>query len=79
MHVNKRVVVYTATFHACPCPGLGNPRGNENPFLLSFGVLWFRYHNYWADRLANLGLGWGDERLFDEAKKRVIAQYQVSC
>ncbi|XP_076444374.1 dual oxidase 2-like [Babylonia areolata] len=57
---------------------LGNPRGNENPFLLSFGVLWFRYHNYWADRLAKANKDWkdNDERLFDEAKKRVIAQYQ---
>ena len=59
------------------CTGLGNPRGNENPFLLSFGVLWFRYHNYWADRLKGLHSEWHDERLFDEAKKRVIAQYQV--
>ena len=59
--------------------GLGNPRGNENPFLLSFGVLWFRYHNYWADRLKRLHPSWHDERLFDEARKRVIAQYQVRC
>jgi dual oxidase len=59
---------------------LGNPRGNENPFLLAFGVLWFRYHNYWAERLKAAhkdDKDWGDERLFDEAKKRVIAQYQV--
>ncbi|KAL8598120.1 hypothetical protein ACOMHN_030406 [Nucella lapillus] len=55
---------------------LGNPRGNENPFLLSFGVLWFRYHNYWAARLKANNKSWNDERLFDEAKKRVIGQYQ---
>ncbi|XP_076465634.1 dual oxidase 2-like isoform X2 [Babylonia areolata] len=55
---------------------LGNPRGLENPFLLSFGVLWFRYHNYWAARLQAEHSDWGDERLFDEARKRVIAQYQ---
>lgn len=27
---------------------LGNPRGNENPFLLTFGIVWFRWHNIWA-------------------------------
>ncbi|KAK7489240.1 hypothetical protein BaRGS_00019492 [Batillaria attramentaria] len=57
-------------------PRLGNPRGNENPFLLTFGVLWFRYHNWWADRLRVLHPNWNGERLFDEAKKRVIGQYQ---
>ena len=26
-------------------PELGNPRGNENPFLLTFGIFWYRWHN----------------------------------
>ena len=34
--------------------GLGNPRGNENPFLLTFGIFWYRYHNHIADRISDL-------------------------
>ncbi|XP_030832129.1 dual oxidase 1 isoform X2 [Strongylocentrotus purpuratus] len=54
---------------------LGNPRGNENPFLLTFGVLWFRWHNYWADKF-KAETDWEDERIFNEARKWVIATYQ---
>ena len=64
--------------------GLGNPRGFENPFLLSFGVLWFRWHNYWANRTA-VEHGWTseddlvrfDERIFNQARKMVVGSYQV--
>ncbi|XP_038077765.1 dual oxidase 2-like isoform X2 [Patiria miniata] len=59
---------------------LGNPRGNENPFLLTFGILWFRWHNYWADKIYNQTMDhrdeWNDERIFNEARKWVIATYQ---
>ncbi|XP_022093825.1 dual oxidase 2-like isoform X3 [Acanthaster planci] len=59
---------------------LGNPRGNENPFLLTFGILWFRWHNYWADKIYNSTMDhryeWNDERIFNEARKWVIATYQ---
>ncbi|XP_063956076.1 dual oxidase 2-like isoform X4 [Lytechinus pictus] len=54
---------------------LGNPRGNENPFLLTFGVLWFRWHNYWADKF-KAETTWNDERIFNTARKWVIATYQ---
>ena len=57
--------------------GLGNPRGNENPFLLTFGVLWFRYHNYLADEIAAANPGLNDEQVFNLAKKKLIAVYQV--
>ena len=56
---------------------IGNPRGNENPFLLAFGVMWFRYHNYWARRLEAAHPDWKDERLFLEARKWTVAIYQV--
>ncbi|XP_023217441.1 dual oxidase 2-like [Centruroides sculpturatus] len=55
---------------------LGNPRGNENPFLLTFGILWFRWHNRIAETLRNKNPGWSDERVFNEARKWVIATYQ---
>ena len=58
---------------------LGNRRGNENPFLLSFGILWFRYHNYWADSLSVQYPDWSDEKIFNEARKMVVGVHQVHC
>ena len=69
-------------------PAIGNPRGNENPFLLTMGVLWFRVHNWWARRLRRfytdnrerLGLSseeWSnDEWLFNRARQFTIATHQ---
>ena len=56
----------------------GAERGNRDPFLQALGLLWFRYHNVWAQRLAREHPRWGDEELFQHARKRVIATYQVS-
>ncbi|CAH1153484.1 unnamed protein product [Phaedon cochleariae] len=61
---------------------LGNPRGNENAFLLTFGVMWFRYHNYIATRLChhhrtnNKDTDWSSEKIYNEARKWVIATQQ---
>jgi dual oxidase len=58
---------------------IGNPRGDENPFLLSFGILWFRVHQYWAKQLRNSGLhelAEEDEWLFNRARQFTIATYQ---
>lgn len=41
--------------------GFGNPRGNENVFLMAIGVMWFRYHNYFAEKLANENPEWSDQ------------------
>ncbi|KAM9645139.1 dual oxidase 2 isoform 1-T1 [Trichechus inunguis] len=54
----------------------GAERGNREPFLQALGLLWFRYHNLWAQRLAREHPHWGDEELFQHARKRVIATYQ---
>lgn len=56
----------------------GAERGNRDPFLQALGLLWFRYHNLCAQRLAREHPQWGDEELFQHARKRVIATYQVS-
>ena len=71
------VVVMFTSFN-CNCSGIGNPRGNENPFLLAFGVLWFRWHNHLCKILSDANKDWDDERIFNEARKLVIAQHQVS-
>ena len=65
--------------------GIGNPRGNENPFLLTMGILWFRVHNYWARQLYEYGktLPDGehsvyeeDEWLYNRARQLTIATHQ---
>ncbi|XP_033120574.1 dual oxidase 2-like isoform X2 [Anneissia japonica] len=55
---------------------LGNPRGDENPYLLTFGILWYRWHNYWADVIKSRNPDWNDEQIFNEARKWVIGTYQ---
>lgn len=70
----------------CPSPVLlphmdaafGAQRGNREPFLQALGLLWFRYHNLCARKLKQEHPDWGDEELFQHARKRVIATYQVS-
>lgn len=68
----------------CYCySGFGNPRAMENPFLLSFGVLWFRWHNYLAEeyiKMKNIqesDLEKYDEQIFNYARKWVVASHQV--
>ncbi|KAK4315140.1 hypothetical protein Pmani_013613 [Petrolisthes manimaculis] len=56
---------------------LGNPRGNENPFLLTFGIVWFRWHNKIANYIYSQHNDWSSERIFNEARKWVIATYQA--
>uniref|UniRef100_H0V9P6 NAD(P)H oxidase (H2O2-forming) n=1 Tax=Cavia porcellus TaxID=10141 RepID=H0V9P6_CAVPO len=68
-----------------PATGQGGPRGlyafgaergNRDPLVQALGLLWFRFHNWWADRLAREHPRWGDEELFQHARKRVVATYQ---
>ena len=67
--------------YVCIPTGLGNPRGDENPFLLTMGVLWFRVHQFWARTLAEKFSGLGspyedDEWLFNRARQFTIATHQ---
>uniref|UniRef100_H2Z321 NAD(P)H oxidase (H2O2-forming) n=1 Tax=Ciona savignyi TaxID=51511 RepID=H2Z321_CIOSA len=55
---------------------LGNPRGNENPFLLAFGMLWFRHHNWLARYLRDQHGNWSDEKVYNEARVLNIAVHQ---
>lgn len=73
---------HTAAHLLLPCgpawrAAFGAERGNRDPFLQALGLLWFRYHNLCAQRLARQHPHWGDEELFQHARKRVIATYQV--
>ncbi|XP_065176843.1 dual oxidase 1-like [Sycon ciliatum] len=59
---------------------IGNPRGNENPMLLSLGITWFRNHNWHANRLRKefdaQGIKYKDETLFNRARQWNIADQQ---
>nr|XP_039267420.1 dual oxidase 1-like isoform X1 [Styela clava] len=54
----------------------GNPRGNENVFLMAVGIIWFRYHNFLAQRFASENPGWPDEKVFENARRWTVATYQ---
>ncbi|CAK8698108.1 unnamed protein product [Clavelina lepadiformis] len=54
----------------------GNPRGNENPFLMSVGIIWFRWHNYMAERFRNQNPDWPDQKIFEMARRWTVATYQ---
>lgn len=56
---------------------LGNAWANENLFTAAEGIIWFRYHNYVASRLREEHPAWSDEALFQNARKTVVATFQV--
>jgi len=57
-------------------PLTGDARANENLHLTTMHLLWARQHNLVADQLAELNPSWEDERVFQEARRIVVAQLQ---
>merc|ERR1719225_1781264 len=55
---------------------LGDPRTNQNPAFLVMGILFYRWHNYQADRVREVNPHWDDEDIFQAARRRVIASLQ---
>ncbi|KAK6618258.1 hypothetical protein RUM44_002709 [Polyplax serrata] len=55
---------------------LGDPRTNQNPALLAFGVLFFRWHNVVAGRIQKKHPNWSDEQVFHKARRYVVASLQ---
>ncbi|XP_038562804.1 dual oxidase 1 isoform X2 [Micropterus salmoides] len=55
---------------------LGNAWANENMFTAAEGIIWFRYHNYIASKLHEEHPEWADEKLFQNARKTVVATFQ---
>jgi len=59
------------------CEVLGDPRTNQNPALLTFGILFFRWHNVVAARVQAQHPDWPDEEVFQRARRFVVATLQV--
>ncbi|CAL4074334.1 unnamed protein product [Meganyctiphanes norvegica] len=55
---------------------LGDQRTNQNPALLSFGILLFRWHNKLALKMADEHPEWQDEEIFQRTRRLVIAHMQ---
>lgn len=59
-----------------PLTVLGDPRTNQNPALLSFAILFLRWHNKLASRVKQVNPTWSDEEIFQRARRLVIATLQ---
>lgn len=59
-----------------PCYDAGDVRVNQNPMLAALQTLWLREHNRVAGVLGDMNPLWNDERVFQEARRIVVAEYQ---
>nr|AXN93677.1 dual oxidase 1 [Scylla paramamosain] len=55
---------------------LGDQRTNQNPALLAFGILFFRWHNVLAKRIQEKHPDWADEEVFQRTRRLVTAHLQ---
>ena len=58
------------------CFKAGDNRVNCSPYLMVVQTVLFRQHNRIAAELADLNGHWDDERLYEEARRILIAQWQ---
>lgn len=56
---------------------LGDPRTNQHPPLLVFGILFYRWHNVVAARVQLKNPEMTDEEVFQRARRIVIGTFQV--
>lgn len=55
---------------------LGDARTNQNPALLSFAILFLRWHNVQAQEVKKAHPDFNDEEIFQKARRQVIASLQ---
>lgn len=75
---SKSFLMLIETRFDVPCIVLGDPRTNQNPALVTFGILLLRWHNVVAARVHKQHPDWDDEQLFQRARRIVIASLQVT-
>ncbi|XP_022181950.1 peroxidase-like isoform X2 [Myzus persicae] len=63
-------------FGSGTCYMAGDPRASGLPQLTVLHTLWMREHNRLAKQLSHINPHWGDERIFQEARKIVTASIQ---
>jgi hypothetical protein len=54
----------------------GDIRGNEHLGLTAMHTIWLREHNYWAKHYYEKYPTWNDEKIFQSARRIVIAELQ---
>lgn len=59
------------------CAFAGDFRVNEQPGLSTMHTVWVREHNRVAKHLANLNSNWDSRRVYQEARRIVIAEFQM--
>lgn len=57
---------------------LGDPRTNQHPPLLVFGILFYRWHNVIAARVQHEHTEMTDEEIFQRTRRIVVGTFQVS-
>lgn len=58
-------------------PVLGDARSNQNPALLAFSILFFRWHNVIAAQIEDKHPELSDEEIFQKTRRLVVATLQV--
>lgn len=56
---------------------IGSGTAQQQPLLATLFTLFYRQHNHVAEALGEVNPHWNDERLFQEARRIVIAQIQM--
>lgn len=55
----------------------GDGRSNQHYGILLYNQMFTRFHNYLADTLLKVNPDWPDEKLYEEARRIVVAVNQI--
>lgn len=58
------------------CFKAGDKRVNQHPALTALHVIWLRQHNRLVNKLKHINPHWNGDRLYEEAKRILVAQTQ---